>query len=130
MRVAVLVLEGAFDTGLATVLDTLDTANALADRKSARFGVSVIGFAQRVRTSQGFVVKLRPAASAKRPDVVIVPALGAKTPETILARIGRPDVASAGALLRKWRSGGARVAAACTGTFVLAASGLLDGRRA
>ncbi len=133
MRIAVLVLDRVFDTGLATVLDTFDTANMLAEaqgRRSTRFHVAKIGIARRVRTHQGLIMDLARASSTRRPDVVIVPALGAKTPDGILARIERDDVREAGTLLRKWRAAGARIAASCTATFVLAASGLLDGKRA
>ncbi len=133
MRISVLVLDGVFDTGLATVLDTLDTATALATATrhlSARFQVTKVGFKRRVRTSQGLTVDVAPARTSARPDVVIVPALGAKTPDTLAARLEARDVADACALLREWKADGARVTAACTATFVLAASGLLDGRRA
>jgi len=133
MRISVLVLDGVFDTGLATVLDTLDTANALTAatrRQSAGFVVTKIGFRRRVRTSQGFVVSLESARTAPRPDVVIVPALGAKSPETLAPRLLERDVAEAGSLLHAWRAGGTRITAACTGTFVLAKSGILDGQRA
>jgi transcriptional regulator GlxA family with amidase domain len=62
--------------------------------------------------------------------VVIVPALGCKMPDTLCAALARRDVADAGALLRRWAARGTLVGAACTGTFVLASTGLPDGRRA
>jgi len=64
------------------------------------------------------------------PDVAVVPALGCKVPETLRPALQRSDVAEAGRLLREWNGAGAITAAACTGTFVLAQSGLLDGARA
>jgi len=129
MRVAVLVLDGVFDSGLAVILDTLETANALADaggRRSSRFEVVTCGLRRAATTHHGLRIALAPIAAAA-PDVVIVPALGAKTVDTIAAALARPDVADTTALLRGWADGGVRIAGACTATFVLAASGILDG---
>jgi transcriptional regulator GlxA family with amidase domain len=130
MRVAVLVLEGVFDSGLSVVLDTLATANELAaaaGRRAGRYEIEICGVTRRVSTSQGLRVPVTRARRASRPDLVIVPAIGCKTRDTILAALDRKDVADAGELLRAWSRAGARVAGACTATFVLAASGLLDG---
>src|SRR5581483_11532973 len=132
MRVQVLVLDGAFDLGLAAVLDTLTTANDLAgDGKGGpRFSVERVGMRRRARTQQGLSLPLAPAGRGRAPDLIIVPALGCKTPETLTAALARRDVADAGAFLRGQAAAGARVTAACTATFVLAQSGLLDGRGA
>lgn len=133
MRVSVLVLDGVFDSGLAVVLDTLETANVLAgeSKKAARYDVQICGVRRSARTHQGLHVALdRAGGGGPRPDLVIVPALGAKTPETIGPALDRPDVADAAALLQGWSRAGVRVAGACTATFVLAASGILDGGRA
>lgn len=130
MRVAVLVLDGVFDMGLAAVLDTLGTADELATagRSGSSFTVTRVGVRRRVRTWQGLYVPLeRPSA---RPDVVIVPAIGQKTPETLAPALERPDVADARALLREWSAAGTLAGAACTGTFILASTGLLDGKAA
>lgn len=86
MRIYVLTLHDVFDTGLATLLDTFGTANALAEStgtSSTRFDVTIIGVRPRVRTSQGLTVPVRPATRLARPDVVLVPAVGAKMPETL-----------------------------------------------
>jgi transcriptional regulator GlxA family with amidase domain len=134
-RVAVLLLDGMFDTGVSTVLDTLDTANALAASAAAKnapppFRVTRVGVRSRVRTSLGFAVEVERARAQKRPDLVVVPALGAKTPETLEAALERRDVAEGAALLAEWARAGTEVAGACTASFVLGAAGLLDGRRA
>jgi transcriptional regulator GlxA family with amidase domain len=133
MKIVVLALDDVFDTGLAALLDVFDTANELAaqsGKPGLRFAVQLVGVRRDVRTHQGLRVPVAAAATAGRPDVVLVPALGCKTPATLTAALARPDVADAGVALEKWAAAGAIVGAACTGTFVLAATGLLDGRSA
>ena len=129
MRIAVLVLDDMFDTGLAAVLDTFDAANELAGAPALRHDVSVISPRAAVRTHHGFRIPLS-ALPRRAPDLVIVPALACKQPDTIVAALDRPDVGEAIALLRRWHARGVRLAAACTGTFVLGRAGVLDGRRA
>ena len=67
---------------------------------------------------------------AKAPELVLVPALGAKTEHDLSAALERADVREAAALLARWAAAGTRVAAACTSTFVVAMAGILDGERA
>lgn len=133
MKIAILVLDRVFDTGLSTLLDTFATANEIAESTGApstRFDVTLVGATRKVRTSQGLAVPVTPAAGIGRPDVVLIPALGAKTPETLSAALTRRDVRDAGALIGEWAAAGTLVGAACTGTFVLAESSLLDGHNA
>lgn len=133
MRLHLLVLDGVFDLGLAALADTLATANELAATlpdAPPPVELALLGVRRRVRTALGLTVPVQPVAGARRPDVVLVPALGAKMPESLAARLARPDVADAAVALRRWSRAGAGVGAACTGTFVLAESALLDGQRA
>ncbi len=133
MKLHVLALDGVFDTGLATVLDSLSIANELAamtGRESPRFETSVIGMRRRVRTSLGLGVPVVEAGRGRAPDCVIVPAIGCKMPAPLEGALRRPDVLDALDALRGWAAGGASLAAACVGTFVLAESGLLDGEEA
>ncbi len=133
MRIHILVLDGVFDLGLAAVTDTLSTANQLAGslaQAPAPVEVKLVGVRRRVRTAQGLTVPVVPVHGVRKPDVVLVPALGANMPDTLAARLARADVADAGAALRRWSTAGAVVGAACTGTFLLAESALLDGQRA
>ena len=131
MRVTVLALDGVFDTGLATVLDSLQTANELADLSgvSSRFDVSVVGVRRQVRTAQRLTVPVG-VVTNRVPDCVIVPAIGFKMPEALERALTRPDIRDAAAVLRRWAAGGAMMSAACIGTFVLAESGVLDERDA
>src|SRR4051812_30641588 len=108
MRIAVLALDDVFDTGLASVLDTFETANELAGNSAARYEVAVISTRTRVRTHHGFAVPLAPLPR-RVPELVIVPALACKQPDTILAALERADVGDAIALLRRWYARGARM---------------------
>lgn len=133
MRIYILALDEVFDTGLSTVLDTFSIANDLAKSAgtpSVHFEVTVVGVRRRVHTSQGLSVPVVSATQLARPDIVLIPALGAKMPETLQVALERRDVADAGELVRQWADGGTLVSAACTGTFVLANTSLLDGQNA
>lgn len=129
MNINVLALDGVFDTGLAIVLDALTTANELSAMQAnpgPPMNASIVGMRRRVRSAQGMSVPVLRAGDCPAPDVVIVPALGYKMPDSLTKELGRPDVADAADALRDWAASGARIAAACIGTFVLAESGLLD----
>lgn len=133
MHISVLALDGAFDTGLAAVLDAFATANELAQMQgmsSLRFEARLVGLRRHVKTALGMSVPVLPAQEGPAPDWIVVPAIGTKMPGPLVAALQRPDVRDATAALRQWHAGGARIAAACIGTFVLGESGLLDGHRA
>ncbi len=133
MRIVVLTLEGVFDTGLATVLDAFATANELARVAGIdvpAFEVAVVGMRPQVRSGLGLQVPVCSVGDAPSPNWVIVPAISAKMPDVLVPALGREDVVDALPALRTWSAGGARMAAACIGTFVLAESGLLDGHDA
>ncbi|MBC7602139.1 MAG: helix-turn-helix domain-containing protein [Ramlibacter sp.] len=133
MKINVLALDSAFDTGLASVLDVFGTANELAQMQgmnSLRFDVSVVGLRRSVRTAQGMGVPVVDARDAPLPDWVVLPAIGHKMPQALSQALERREVRDAGDLLQAWAASGARIAAACIGTFVLAESGLLDGHAA
>lgn len=133
MKIAVLALDGVFDTGLASVLDVFGTANELADAfglGQARFDTTIVGVRDAVHTWQGLQVPVQPAVASAAPELVVVPAIGQKMPEPLEKALARRDVADAAEILRGWAAAGTRIGAACIGTFVLAETGLLDGRPA
>jgi transcriptional regulator GlxA family with amidase domain len=132
MRVDVLVLDGVFDLGLSAVLDAFDTANELIELTELtvpRFEVRIVGVRTRIRTAHGFRVPIQ-AVGARRPDCVVVPAIGIKMPGPLEAALARQDVRDAATALRQWARRGTIMAAACIGTFVMAESGLLDDQHA
>lgn len=133
MRIAIMALNGVFDTGLTVVLDTLATANELSgllQARSAPFEISIVGLGRQVQSALGFAVPVETASEISRPDWVIVPALNAKTPDLLIPALERADVGEAAAQMRAWHGDGTGIAAACIGSFLLAETGLLAGREA
>ena len=133
MKIDVLALNGAFDTGLAAVLDAFGTANELALAQgltSVAFDVSVVGLRRQIRTAQGFAIRVSPARGRKAPDWVVVPAIGIKAPEPLAVALEAAEARAAARILRELARQGANVAAACIGTFIAAESGVLDGETA
>jgi transcriptional regulator GlxA family with amidase domain len=132
MRINVLVLDGVFDLGLSAVLDAFQTANeliAMAQLAVPRFEVRMAGVRKSVRTSQGLAVPVQ-ATAWRRPDCVVVPAIGFKMPGPLETALARQDIQDAGESLRQWARRDAMMTAACIGTFVMAESGLLDHHQA
>lgn len=125
MRICVVVVDDVFDTGLTSVLDTFDVANELGGEH--RFEVTIASPRTRVRTHHGLTVPVQPLPA--RSDLVVVPALACKSPATLLAAFAKPEVAALVACVKRLAQK-SRVAAACTGTFVLGHAGVLDGKRA
>jgi transcriptional regulator GlxA family with amidase domain len=133
MRIFVLALDGVFDTGLAIVLDTLAMANELAQANAMpgiHFETSLVSARPKVQTAQGLSVATKSAARAGSADVVVIPALGAKMPDTLGAALSRPEIQAAAGQLVRWAERDTLIVAACTSTFVLAETSLLAGHRA
>ena len=134
MHVGLLACDGCFSSGLTALIDVLSTAHAQRPRVDPSIPpirIDVIGTGRTVTTGAGLTVPvtmhLRDLPAA---DVVVVPALGTMTAEDTLsalaARTSRAIIRALGGLDPEVTT----VAAACTGVFTLAESGLLDRRRA
>jgi transcriptional regulator GlxA family with amidase domain len=132
MEIAVLVNEDVFDSGLTSILDVLETANALAEQLSEapRWNVTTVGFGRQVRTSAGLIVDCEPVTRAEDADLLMVPAVNERQPDALVEFVGGARSLPARELIAKTHARGAGVASACAGTFLLAEAGVLDGRRA
>ena len=100
MRLHLLVLDGVFDLGLAALTDTLEhgqRARRRATRMRPRHRVHVRGCSASRPHGAGPDGPGPAGHGVRRPDAVLVPALGAKMPEALSARLARADVVDAAA---------------------------------
>ncbi len=132
MEIAVVVYDGVFDSGLAAVLDVLNTATAMARQLSEgpRWNLTTVGFESQARTSAGHLVHCEPVELAEQADLLIVPAVNEFQSEALVDFVSGESIAPVRELIAMTRARGAAIASACAGSFLLAESGVLDGLRA
>jgi transcriptional regulator GlxA family with amidase domain len=133
LRLAVLALDGCMLSSVANPIDALRVAQKLAEIRhpadAARFAAHVVSARgpRRVHTSTGLDVEVG-GPPAQDPHLVLVPGVMHSSPGDLAERLRelQPEIE----WLRALHARGVRIAASCSGTFLLAATGLLDGRRA
>jgi transcriptional regulator GlxA family with amidase domain len=122
-RVTVVEIEGCLASSAAITHDVMATANQIskAAKRPLPFNVTTLRYGPRKSRD-----RLRGA------DLVIVPGLGlgVATADDLEAKLNSPACRRAGEMLAQSFEAGATLAAACASTFLLAETGLLDGRRA
>ena len=136
MRIGLAAVPGCFDSGLTSLLDVFHTAERLrtmVDRSIDPIEVRVVGSAKHVTTAAGLTLALDHVigddAALAELDVFVVPGLGTATPSSLAEALASTPIRR----LRSWlaqTTDGLPLAAACTGTFVLADAGVLDDRAA
>ena len=136
MRVAIAPVNGCFTSGLTTLLDVLQVAEGMRRSLNAEIptiDVEICGFSDTVVTRNGLsasVSRRLDREGCADLDVLVVPSLGAgASAEALEDALRREDIHRLTEVLRD-TSLPPVVAAACSGTFVLAQAGLLDGHMA
>lgn len=146
MKISVLVLDGVFDSGLASVLDVFQTANELrgelpqppprweltcvspqAGSRRGGDGGDGAGGGATVRTAAGHAVAVRRPEEADPPELLIVPGVAHKQPGPLVDWLAAPERRADRELVERTHAGGTELAAACTGTFLLADADVLNG---
>lgn len=137
MRFAIAVLSGCFDSGLTSLLDVLRAAERLrptVDPSIEPIEIRLLGAERLARTAAGLSLAvdatLDEEGALADVDVLVVPGLGVASAAALREALAAPAVRRLRNRLAHGDERPAAIAAACTGTFVLADAGLLDGRPA
>jgi transcriptional regulator GlxA family with amidase domain len=136
MRIGVTAVPGCFDSGLTALLDVFAAAERVrptVDPSIDPIDVRTVGSTAKVTTAAGLTLAtdhvVGDDAALAELDVLVVPGLGVATPAALTQALAATHIRR----LRSWlaRNGhDPALAAACTGTFVLADAGVLDDRAA
>ena len=137
MRIGVAAFDRGFDSAFTSVRDVFDVAEALrpmVDRAIPPIATTTVGFEPQVRTAHGLRVDIEHRLDVHGVDgldLLVVPAVDALDAPSLETALARRDVRSLRTFLADLGADGSTsLAAACTGTFILAEAGLLDDRRA
>jgi transcriptional regulator GlxA family with amidase domain len=136
MRVGLVAVPGCFDSGLTALLDvfrTAERARMMVDRSIEPIEVRTIGSRAHVTTAGGLTLAMDHLVGDDSAltglDVLVMPGIGVGSAAALRDALASFEIRS----LRGWLAsidGELAMAAACTGTFVLAEAGLLDDRPA
>jgi transcriptional regulator GlxA family with amidase domain len=133
MRIALIAQNGCLASTISSVIDVVAVAEIVrpdVDPSIPVLSLEVASATRRVTTTAGITV---PATLTLGEldgfDVVVVPALGTLTPSDTEQALASGDGRAVVRALATIDPGRVRLAAACTGVFPLAETGLLNGRR-
>jgi transcriptional regulator GlxA family with amidase domain len=127
IEVDVVAVDNGSPSGIGAVIDVLDAANRLLG--SPGYRIRCLGVAgEAVRMRGGLTLATEDLSTASPSEWVVVPGMGATTPELMADRLDQPDIPIAAEWLRAAHEGGSTLVGACTATFLLGRAGALDDR--
>ncbi|MEU1981310.1 helix-turn-helix domain-containing protein [Nocardia sp. NPDC019395] len=131
MDVGIFVVDGVADFGLGALLGAFSTVNALRkelEHPPAAWNVRTVSLGESVRSASGNLVPTTPVHEITRPfDTLAVAAVDVLDPGPLVELVSAPAHAEVLDTIRYARDQGVHLAAACTATFFLAESGVLEG---
>lgn len=134
-RLGLLAIDGCMLSSLAGPADALEVAQTIARIRSPldppRFESVMLSArgAKRVRTESGIEIGgIRALRKNEVFDLVLIPGVNHERPREILDR--RAEFEPELALMKQLHQSGTPLAATCSGTYLLAMTGLLNGHRA
>ncbi|MGW1742465.1 GlxA family transcriptional regulator [Nocardia sp. NPDC001965] len=134
MNVTIFVVDGVADFGLSALLETFTTANALRETLGASpepWQVRVASLGSAIRTGHGHTVPTVALDDLPpNPGLLLVPAMNVLGAEELIRLVSAPEHAAFLERISDAHAAGASFGAACTGTFLLAEAGVLNGSRA
>lgn len=134
MRIGVVAVDGVFGSGLASLVDIVNTAEMARDAIDPAIpplSIDVLAPGRAVTTSAGWSVPVTGGLNDLADfDVVTVAGFGAMSGSATTDALATPHGRSMVAALSGLTDGRAQIAAACTGAFALAEAGLLNDRHA
>lgn len=132
VSIEVLVLSSAMPSSVAITLDVLATSNRLRAARglTPAFAARLSGSGAHAFRSLAKSARLAFAEKPGAADAIVVPGLGLATEVEAADRFAKRDAIAAQRALTDAIERGAEVATSCSGAFLLAAGGLLNGRRA
>lgn len=134
MRLGMIVQDGNFGSAVASMIDILriaEASRAEVDPTIDPIELDLAATHRRVQTTTSMTVHAdHSLRNLVDHDLIIIPALGALTHDTLLESLGTADTRAVIRMLGNVDPSRTRIAAGCTGTFVVAEAGLADDRRA
>lgn len=133
-RVTLLALEGCFASNILGTIDLFDVTNRIAARQAPStkpiFTWQILSpDGQRVKASNGYFIMVDGSLNeAPTANTIMIPAFGSPRPHELIAALAhQSDLIS---WLQIQHQAGVAIAATCSGSFLLAESGLLNGHPA